>query len=158
MKLICLVISVLFLVVCVDTSEYQDDKTEAPASSIYINANIYPLDEVRPWAKAMITRDGIISYVGNVADAKKHADVDTVTYGIYGRFIMPGLIDTHTHLGLVATYQVEDASEQSLPQDSKESLFKLLEEYVDDNWLTSPVVLEGWDVNSFLPNDHINQT
>jgi len=78
---------------------------------------------------SILLRDGRIVAVGEQVDTP--ADAVVVEGG--GRYVTPGLIDTHSHLGVYAA-----------PGTDAES---------DGNELTSPVTAEVWAEHSFWPQD-----
>lgn len=64
------------------------------------NARIYTANEKAPWAAAVVIEDKKISYVGK-DDSSKYGDADKV-YDMGGRYIYPGIIDSHIHPGMVS--------------------------------------------------------
>ncbi|MDE2364796.1 MAG: amidohydrolase [Hyphomicrobiales bacterium] len=67
------------------------------AETIWTNARIRTLDPARPWARAMLVRDGKIVCVGEESDAAAAAGAGARRHDLHGRFLMPGMIDSHTH-------------------------------------------------------------
>jgi predicted amidohydrolase YtcJ len=64
---------------------------------LIVNAKITTLDRENPEAEAVAIRDGRILAVGSEAEARESApDADIVDAG--GRRLVPGLIDSHTHV------------------------------------------------------------
>ncbi|BFM15659.1 amidohydrolase [Maricurvus nonylphenolicus] len=150
-----LISSSLLLQGCSDTPV--PVKQVAPSQVLYSNARIYTQDKEQPWADAMVVEDNTIVFVGNNTDAinyiSTHPVAGTQSINLNGDVVLPGLIDTHTHPGLVATLAEDDeeASENHLPVDSKESLYKFLQDYADKHPFKPIVMLGEWDVNTFLP-------
>lgn len=72
------------------------------ANTIIHNANIYTVDETLPHAKALVIEDKTIVYVGENAKALAFQTKDSTIIDAKNRFIMPGLIDSHTHTALAA--------------------------------------------------------
>jgi predicted amidohydrolase YtcJ len=60
-------------------------------------AAIYTLDRARPWASALVIRNGRIAYVGDDAGAVTSAGPGTRTLALDGRMILPGFHDSHVH-------------------------------------------------------------
>ena len=60
------------------------------------NAKIYTVNKKQPWAEALAVRDGKFVYVGNEAGL---ADFEGPVKDAGGKFIIPGLIDSHCHIG-----------------------------------------------------------
>jgi len=74
-------------------------KTEA---TIYNNGNIITLEEQSPFAEAMFVEDGIIKAIGTnkeIASLKSH---NIKIVNLKGATILPGFIDSHTHVALSA--------------------------------------------------------
>jgi hypothetical protein len=55
-------------------------------------------DGWNPDAEAVAIRDGKILYVGTAAEAARHAGEGTRTLDVSGATVVPGLIDSHTHV------------------------------------------------------------
>ena len=60
------------------------------------NAKIYTVNKKQPWATALVVKDGKFAYVGQDIGL---ADFDGPVIDAGGKFIIPGLIDSHCHLG-----------------------------------------------------------
>jgi len=67
------------------------------ADTVYINGKIYTVDGSNVWAEAVAIKDGKFVAVGTTADVKAMAGEGTEVVDLGGQFVMPGLIDTHTH-------------------------------------------------------------
>jgi predicted amidohydrolase YtcJ len=126
-----------------------------PGKVLYGNALIYTQGADGPWAEALVTDGEDIVFVGSGRDAERFVDENTRRMDLRGAFVMPGLIDTHTHPGLVGTLQLEegvDREAQTLPTRSKEDLYSFLQRYADDHFWQPFVMLGSWDVHQFLPD------
>lgn len=152
MRFSFLLATLVMLVACTDN---MPTPKKAAIKTLYTHARIYTLDEQHPWAAAMVTEGENIRFVGSEENASEYIDGETQIYDMTGKFLMPGIIDAHTHPGLVASLaedENEGSAEQKLPQDSKQSLYDFLESYGASHRLTPMIVLGEWDVNSFLPD------
>jgi len=49
------------------------------------------------WAESLVVRDGVIAYVGSLAEGDAFAGVDEVVE-LDGALVLPGFVDAHTHL------------------------------------------------------------
>ena len=67
------------------------------ADTVYTNGKIYTVNEAQPWAEAVAIKDGRFIAVGSDADVERLTDETTVTVDLDGKFVMPGIIDLHTH-------------------------------------------------------------
>ncbi|MHB1876578.1 MAG: amidohydrolase [Streptosporangiaceae bacterium] len=64
------------------------------------NARVYTSDQKRPWADTVAFDDGVITYVG---DRESWPNPDNLPmHDVGGRVVVPGLIDAHTHPGMVS--------------------------------------------------------
>jgi len=60
-------------------------------------AAIYTLDAARPWASALVIRNGRIAYVGDDAGALAFAGPGTRALALDGRMVLPAFHDSHCH-------------------------------------------------------------
>ena len=68
------------------------------AQTVFINGNIYTMNEREPRAEAIAVQDARIVFVGSNADAKKFQTGETKTVDLAGRTVVPGLSDSHCHI------------------------------------------------------------
>lgn len=68
-----------------------------PSEAIYTNASIWTGVPGAPRAEAIAVLDGRIVAIGTTAQVAKLAGPATRTVDLGGAFVVPGLIDTHTH-------------------------------------------------------------
>jgi len=69
------------------------------ADSIFFNGQIYTVDIARRWVNAIAIKDGRFIYVGDNDEALKFIGPSTETTDLNGQFVIPGIIDGHTHPG-----------------------------------------------------------
>ena len=68
-----------------------------PADTVYLNGNIYTVDDQNKKASAMaITNDRFI-FVGSDEIAKGYIAAQTTIVDLKGQTVLPGLIDAHAH-------------------------------------------------------------
>nr|WP_315021542.1 amidohydrolase family protein [uncultured Aminipila sp.] len=75
-------------------------KKDRTADAVFINGNIYTQDADMPWAEAVACKDGEIIYVGNSQEAERVIGSDTYVVDLAGKYMLPGLINTHSHPAL----------------------------------------------------------
>jgi predicted amidohydrolase YtcJ len=68
------------------------------ADLIVHNASLLTMNELRPLARAMAVRRGIIEAVGEDAEVLALAGPDSVVHDLHGRTVVPGFHDCHLHL------------------------------------------------------------
>ena len=74
----------------------------SPADTVLTGGRIYTVNPSRPWAQAVAVQGGRIVYVGDDAGAAAFVGPATKRHALGGRLVVPGLIDAHTHPGLVS--------------------------------------------------------
>src|SRR5947199_6572158 len=67
----------------------------ASADLVFINGNIYTVDEKRPHAEAIAVKGDRIVFVGANSDAKKFQAARVVD--LHGATVFPGMTDAHYH-------------------------------------------------------------
>jgi len=68
------------------------------ADKVYINGNIYTVDEEFSTASAMALKDGKFIYVGDDAGARAYVGPLTFVFDLEGKTVIPGLHDAHVHI------------------------------------------------------------
>lgn len=137
-----------------------DNRTElrppekAPDSAVYFNGRLYTLEESNPWAEALVTQGDQIAFVGSNAAATAFAGDHAVRFDLGGQVVLPGIIDSHTHPGLVAILGgdgEEHGDSGKMPGRPREKLFEWLEDHASTYWWQLTVMQGEWDVAEFLP-------
>ncbi|MHC4996846.1 MAG: amidohydrolase, partial [Planctomycetota bacterium] len=68
------------------------------ADTIYSGGSILTMNDDQPTAEAVAVKDGRILAVGNLADLAGHRGDSTEAFGLNGRAMLPGFIDSHGHV------------------------------------------------------------
>ncbi len=79
------------------------------ADKIIKNAKIYTADKDNPRASALVVRDGKFAYVGD-EDGLSAYEGEVTDLG--GRFVMPGIFDSHVHVTLPVGFAYAEESER----------------------------------------------
>jgi predicted amidohydrolase YtcJ len=69
-----------------------------PASTVFVNGNIYTMNERQPRVEAIAMKGDRIVFVGSNDDAKKYQTPDARTIDLAGKTVVPGLTDSHCHI------------------------------------------------------------
>src|SRR6476469_9784936 len=69
-----------------------------PAPTVFVNGNIYTMNEKQPRAEAIAVKGDRIVFVGSNADAKKYEADGARTIDLGGKTVVPGLTDSHCHI------------------------------------------------------------
>lgn len=116
------------------------------ADLVLTNARIYTVNDQAPWAEAIAIKGDSIVYVGDAAGAEVYVGEATVRTDLNGRLVLPGLIDGHTHPGMMNMA----INVHRLPDAGHKNLLKAVKEYADsepgDGWLK----MSYWNIFEYL--------
>lgn len=104
---------------------------------IVTNGKIYTQNEDQPWAQAFAVRDGRFACVGTNEEVAAFAKEAGLSYGdakpidAGGKFIMPALMDSHTHVGLSVMLSGDDEEDDSFPMYDCQSKGEVLQKLKD---------------------------
>ena len=105
-------------------------KKQSP-DAVWINGKVETLESRLPYAEAFAVSDGRFFAVGSDAEIVNLIGPETKRYDLHGRYVMPGLVETHTHAlwggcrDLHDVYVGYSASLQTLLQAIKEKTYVL---------------------------------
>ena len=89
------------------------------ADKIFKNAKIFTADKNQPRATALAVKDGKFIYVGDEAGLQAYEGEVT---DLGGKFIMPGIIDSHVHITTGVGFEYTDLGVPVMCSTKKESL------------------------------------
>ena len=116
------------------------------AATAFTNGTIYTSNTQAPWASSVVVEDDKITFVGNDSSALAFAGPDARTVDLAGRLVLPGLVDAHTHPGMVGISH--DLLEMEIVQE-RESLMQNIADMIAAN-PERDVILGGyWDNGTF---------
>ena len=163
LMLIISTVTVVATAACAQSAEVAEAKPGAATQTVYANGQILTQDPDLPWAESFVTRGDRIVFVGTTEDALQYAAGDARTIDLQNRFVMPGVIDAHTHPGLIATgadLSVLDAVEGSetpanadrMPSRPREATLAWLRQYAADHPFELVIRQGVWDLSAYLPH------
>lgn len=82
-------------------------QNKSGATAVYLNGNIYTVDNNFSVAEAMVVKNKYLLYVGTNEVAKKFIDDDTEVIDLEGKTVLPGLLEGHTHFGWLSQSLIE---------------------------------------------------
>lgn len=94
------------------------------------NGKIFTADEKNPWAEMIAIRGGFFEKVGENSEAGSLLESGTKVIDLKGRTVLPGFIDSHTHIGLSVMMGGEDDSMPIWDCKSKAEILSKLRSYV----------------------------
>lgn len=109
--------------------------TTEKAGLVVRNARVWTADAGRPWAEALVVRDGRLLLVGSNSEAWRFAGAREIDAG--GRFVVPGFIDSHVHFltgGFrLSSVQLRDAKTR---EEFVDLIAKFAESVPEGTWIT----------------------
>jgi predicted amidohydrolase YtcJ len=88
---------VLVLTLALFSPGFGADKNES-ADVLFVNGNIYTVNERQPRAEAVVVKKGKIIFVGANADARSYQGAHTRVVDLHNAMVVPGVTDSHYHL------------------------------------------------------------
>ena len=107
------------------------------ADTVYTNGKIYTVNDAQPWAEAVAIKDRKFLVVGSSADVAAVTGDATEVVDLGGQFVMPGMIDTHTH-PFMSAIQVLDQLVLDDPkslEDIQQQVVAYAEANPDKEWI-----------------------
>ena len=99
------------------------------ADKIIKNAKIFTSDKNNPMATSLVVKDGKFIYVG---DEKGLANYEGEVTDLGGKFIMPGIIDSHVHVTIPVGFEYAPMGERIEP-DGKQDALRIMADYIKKN-------------------------
>jgi predicted amidohydrolase YtcJ len=100
--------------------------------ALFIHGHIYTGYLRAPWATALAVRESRIAAVGTDAAILKHRDAKSVVIDLHGQTVIPGVVDSHTHVlyGAYALHGLNLSTPQSsITPDKPDVLVERLKAY-----------------------------
>ena len=80
------------------------------ADLVFINGNIYTVNEKQPRAEAVAVKSDRIIFVGSNAAVKKYEGANTRIVDLHGATMVPGMTDAHYHFIGVGQREIDRKS------------------------------------------------
>lgn len=121
-----------------------------PADFVLTNGLVRTANAAQPSAEAVAVTDGRISFVGSAVEAARLIGLGTEVIDLDGRVVMPGLIDSHGHVGDLGTFlRNVDLFGTESEAEAVERIVARRAEAAGDGWLLG----RGWDQNEWGNTD-----
>ena len=145
-----LILLQLAVIACAATACTSEEDSAAPAADwVLTNGKIYTVDEQQPWAEAVVVRDSEFVYVGDNAGAEAFAVDGVRATDLGGRMLIPGIVDGHTHPGLIGIEQYDATIEAT----DHEAFVAEAQAYADANPGDGWVRACCWPVMAYVDGD-----
>ena len=93
------------------------------------NAKIFTADKSNPMATALVVKDGKFVYVGDESGLSEYEGEIT---DLGGKFVMPGIIDSHVHVTIPVGFEYADMGERIEPNGKQEAL-DIMAKHIKEN-------------------------
>ena len=146
MHLQLVTLAILTTAMCLGANTAQSQALDNDADMVFVGGEFYTANPRQPWASAVAVRGNSIVYVGDEAGAADFVGPATSQYQLNDALVIPGIVDAHTHPGLVArsadNLQIADSRTQ-------EELMAAIAAMVKDHPQREIIVGGGWDNDLF---------
>ena len=99
------------------------------ADRIIKNAKVFTSNTDNLQATAIVVKDGKFVYVG---DESGLSDYEGETTDLGGKFVMPGIIDSHVHVTMSVGFEYTEMGER-IECEGKEEVLAFIEDYIKEN-------------------------
>src|SRR5712692_5649821 len=137
-----------------------------PADVVFVNGNVYTINEKQPRAEAVAVKGDRIIFVGSNADAKKFQGAKTRVIDLHGETVVPGMTDAHYHfigvgqremtLNLEGITNLEDflVKVKARVDQAKPGEWVTGRGWIETFW-KPPVFPTRWDLDKISPNNPV---
>ena len=134
------------------TEDAAPDDAGGPADLVLRGGKFFTVDEAQVWTEAVAIKDRRFVYVGDDAGAQSFVGPDTDRHDLGGKLTIPGLVDSHTHPGLMGretagftAVPVGGGPRGTLPRDgNKEEILAAVEAYAEANPNLAWIEMGSW--------------
>lgn len=120
------------------------------SNTILINGAVYTVDLNSPWAQAIVINQDTIRYVGSTKEALGFKNRNSEIIDLNGSFVMPGIIDAHTHIAMASILLSEGVN--LLEARGKQAILNEIREYANSHSKASVITGFGFYPYTFGPN------
>jgi predicted amidohydrolase YtcJ len=137
-----------------------------PADLIFINGNIYTVNEKQPQAEAIAVKGDRIVFVGSNSGVKSFQGANTRVIDLHGQTVVPGMTDAHYHflgvgqremnLNLEGLTNLNDflAKVKARVDQTKPGEWVTGRGWIETFW-QPPVFPTRWDLDKISPNNPV---
>jgi len=137
-----------------------------PADLVFINGNIYTVNEKTPHAEAVAIKADRIVFVGTNAAAKPYQGANTRVVDLHGATVVPGMTDAHYHfLGVGQREMTLNLEGITNLEDFLAKVKVWVDKAKPGEWITGrgwietfwkpPVFPTRWDLDKISPNNPV---
>ena len=109
--------------------------------------NFITMDDKRPFAKAALVKDGLFTYIGDAAQAKKLAGANAQILDYGDNFIYPGFLESHCHGYSAGDCAVGQANLSQFLSTDYAKYREVIKQFIADNPNREVYMAQGWIEN-----------
>ncbi|HYL98840.1 MAG TPA: amidohydrolase family protein, partial [Blastocatellia bacterium] len=140
--------------------------SQEPADIVFVNGNIYTVNDKAPQAQAVAVKNERFIYVGSDWEAKRYVGGKTRVVDLHGLTVVPGLTDSHYHLigvgereltlNLEGITNLQDflAKVKSQVDKTKPGAWVTGSGWIETFW-KPPVFPTRWDLDKISPDNPV---
>ncbi len=117
-----------------------------------ILGNIITMDEKRPFAKAIIVKNGLFAYIGSAEEAKRLAGADAKVLDYGENYIYPGFLESHCHGHLAGYRAIGQADLMQAGFTNYPKYREIIKEFIAKNPKRELYLASGWVENEEYVN------
>lgn len=119
-------------------------------NKIFINGTIYTSNTKQPWSEAIIIENDRIVHVGSTREALYFKKKNSEIIDLNGSFVMPGIIDAHTHIAMASVLLNEGVNLLNIR--GKRDILDEIKRYANSHPDASVITGFGFYPYTFGPN------
>lgn len=144
-KLLALLISLTFALGLATPMAFAEEKNVADI--LYINGNIYTVDDNNPTASSMAIKGDRFIAVGSYDDMKNHIGSNTEIIDLKGKTVIPGLVEAHLHYPGIGESMLQIDAFWKPKQEILDSVAEAYSAAEAEEWITG----RGWNQEVWNP-------
>ena len=113
---------------------------------VLTNGRFYTVNDEKPWAEAVVIRDGVFIYVGENKGAQAFVTEESKITDLQGSMVIPGIVDAHTHPGQIELTRYETTFTGNTREEFLAELTVYAKENPGNGWLRGCC----WPVQEFV--------
>jgi predicted amidohydrolase YtcJ len=160
MRILLAIIGLLLVSLAPNTTKVE------PADLLFINGNVYTVNEQQPRAEAVAVKMDRIVFVGSNAQARRYRGAKTRVIDLRGATVLPGLADAHYHfIGVGQRERNLNLEGITNLQDFLAKVKARVDQAKPGEWITGrgwietfwqpPVFPTRWDLDKVSPNNPV---
>ena len=145
---------VLLLVLTLVLLPSSNGEPSEAADTIFLNSNVYTVNDTQPRAEAIAIKGDRILFVGSTDDAKKYSGPITRTIDLKGKTVVPGFTDSHYHIFEVGHRAAQPSFDETT---SRGAVLARVKEEAEEGGPGKWIAGRGWIETFWKPAGFLNR-